>query len=139
MKNRRFCMSRTSTRPKKYHMKCEWIPFFLNCIWDKTIKPEERWPRCDFLTVITNQRLVVGPIFLYSLISSLFFSCSYKSIGRFCGTKRPSDVISPDSCLKMVFHSDSAVSGRGFKARLILTARPQNLAPTHNYRLELDA
>ncbi|XP_078352716.1 CUB domain-containing protein 2-like [Oculina patagonica] len=64
----------------------------------------------------------------------IFVSCSYKSIGRFCGRKKPSDVISPDRCLKMVFHSDNSVTGRGFKARLIVTASPRNLAHLHNYR-----
>ena len=126
--------------PKKRHSKFGWIIFcllFSSNLSDNKSRRKEGGVVISS-DVLVNQCFVVGLVsFCYSDIFPVFFSCSYRSIGRFCGRKRPSDVISPDSCLKMVFHSDSAVARRGFKARLIVTARPQNLAslPLHSYRL----
>lgn len=95
------------------------VKLYLVTIFGQEYKTWQKMASLWFLECFNQSALscrIGQSLFTYILV--IFFSCSYKSIGRFCGRKRPSDVISPGSCLKMVFHSNSAVAGRGFKARL---------------------
>lgn len=72
-------------------------------------------------------------------VCSIFLSssCSYKSLGRFCGSHPPSDIISPDHCMRLEFHSSGkANSRRGFRARLIVTAEIKTLLPVQAFRSE---
>ena len=50
----------------------------------------------------------------------IYIGCGRHSIGRYCsdntGGNRPFEVYSPDSCLRLKFHSDGSGTGTGFKA-----------------------
>ena len=75
----------------------------------------------------------------YLIVYSIFLSssCSYKSLGRFCGSQPPSDIISPDQCMRLEFRSSSGkANSRGFRARLIVTAEIKTLLPDHAFRSE---
>ena len=46
----------------------------------------------------------------------IYVGCGRHSVGKYCGEVMPFDVYSPDSCLRIKFHSDSSGAGKGFQA-----------------------